>query len=140
MPTRTSATSTDTHVFADEFEVLATPVSKLVIDLKVRATGSCFRVSPERDPRQPRLWCVSVRQCGPGSGPVTDGPVWIDRPGLAWADLVALMQTLCTDLADWLAWPNRAELYRWLLTAAPVPSAAQQLATARSDAVTRGTH
>ena len=114
------------QALADAIEVLAAKADgKRTIDIKVRATEALFRIAPARDPHQPRLWCASVRQCSAGGLVDMSGPTWIDRPGRTWAELAAVVETIRSDVGSWLATPARRDLCRWLLNAAPLPTAAE---------------
>jgi hypothetical protein len=53
------------------------------------------------------------------------GPTWIDRPGRAWAELPAVIETIRTDAGVWLGAPVRRDLCTWLLTAVPAPTVAE---------------
>ena len=97
---------------------------KYTFDVKVLATGAKFRVSPTRDPQQPRFWCISVRQCSSVAMPDPASPIWIDRPGIPWAEMPDTIETIRADVASWLVVPDRAALCQWLMTAAPAPTAA----------------
>lgn len=109
---------------AAAIEVVGTSDGKYTFDVKVLATGAKFRVAPSRDPRQPRLWCISVRQCSAVAMPDPDSPMWIDRPGVPWADMPEAIDAVRADVASWLVSPTRSDLCRWLLNAAPTPTAA----------------
>lgn len=98
---------------------------KLTIALLVRETQAKFHIAPIRDPQQPRLWCVGVRQCSDAGMVDPAGPVWIDRPGQSWAELATLIETIRTDVGSWLSTPARRALATWLLSATPAPSVAE---------------
>jgi hypothetical protein len=127
--TRTSAKLTSEQftagALAAAIEVLPPKAEgKLTINLKVAATGTLFRISPARDPRAPRLWCVAVRQCSSGGILDPTGPAWIDRPGTSWAELADVIETIRADIGLWLGKPVRRDLCRWLLTEPPAATAA----------------
>jgi len=99
--------------------------NKNSITIQVRATGAFFRFQPIRDPQQPRIWCVSVRQCSSGGVLDENGLGWIDRPGTAQANLAEMIEVIRTDVGAWLAEPARHDLCRWVLTTEPLATAAQ---------------
>ena len=120
-PSRTHPKWTSTAL-TEAIEVLPPKTdAKLTINFKVHETGALYRISPARDPRAPRLWCVSVRQCSAGGAPAAAGQTWIDRPGQTWAELAAVIEAIRADLGTWLATPARRDLCRWLLTEPPLP-------------------
>lgn len=119
--------SIDASTLASGLEVLATSDGKYTFDVKVLATGAKFRVSPTRDPQQPRFWCISVRQCSSVAMPDPASPLWIDRPGIPWADMPDTIEAVRTDVASWLIVPERRALCHWLMTAAPAASAAMMV-------------
>lgn len=108
------------RTLADAIEVASKAEGRYIIDLTVRATGTHFRIAPARDPRQPRLWCIGVRQRTPGGVEDQTGMTWIERPGRTWAELIAVLEPLRSEVLDWLAKPDRAALCRWMLTAPPL--------------------
>jgi hypothetical protein len=110
----------------DAIEVLPVKAdSRLSVSIHHTATGAHFRVMPVRDPRQPRIWCISVRRCSASGILETSGVAWIDRPGCSRSALAETIQSIRDDIGGWLAAPARRDLCRWLLTAAPMPTAAQ---------------
>lgn len=124
-----SPAAIDRHDAADDvrdaIEVMATRAeSRTAITIRVRQTQAHFRITPERDPQQPRLWCVSVRQCASGGTLTTSGLVWIDRPGMSRTELAETIDTIRGDIGGWLTAPARRDLCRWLLTAEPLPTPA----------------
>ena len=122
---RVAARLLTADALAEALEILPTKAeSKFGISLKIRESGTQFRFAPTRDPNQPRLWCVSVRRCSPGGMLDTAGPVWIDRPGRSRTDVAEIIETIRTDIGNWLATPVRRDLCHWLLTATPAPTAA----------------
>lgn len=119
-----AGSSFSASTLASEIEVLATSDGKYTFDVKVLATGAKFRVSPTRDPQQPRFWCISVRQCSSVAMPDPASPIWMDRPGIPWAEMPDTIEAIRADVASWLTKPDRAALCQWLMTAAPAPTAA----------------
>lgn len=122
---RVTARHLTAEALSEALEVLPTRAeSKFGINLKVRDSGAQFRLTPTRDPHQPRFWCVSVRRCSPGGMLDTTGPIWIDRPGRSRTEVAEAIETIRIDIGSWLATPPRRDLCRWLLTATPAPTAA----------------
>ncbi len=109
---------------ASPIEVLpAKGAGRLAIDLKVTTTGTLFRISPARDPQEPRLWCIAVHKCVTGGMVDTSAPTWIDRPGHPRADLATMIAVIRDDVIGWLTVADRRPLYTWLLSAQPTPPA-----------------
>jgi hypothetical protein len=122
--------STDGHIVAanvrSAIEISSSRTdSKNSITVQVRATNAYFRIQPVRDPQQPRIWCVSVRQCSAGGVVDEKGLGWIDRPGTAQAKLAEEIDVIREDVGSWLAHSTRRDLCRWLLTTPPLPTAAE---------------
>lgn len=122
---RVAAQRITADALSEELELIPSrSESKFGINIKVRESGTLFRLAPIRDPHQPRLWCVSIRRHAPGGMLESSGPVWIDRPGRSRTDIAELIETIRTDIGAWLATSSRRELCHWLLTATPAPTAA----------------
>ena len=91
--------------------------------LKARATGRLYRVTPTRDPHQPRFWCVMVYRCSPGGlGDPSERP-WIGPGGMRREELPDAMEAIRADVGAWLAEAPCLELRRWLLAPAAEPPA-----------------
>jgi hypothetical protein len=87
--------------------------------IKDRANGRLYRVTPARDPRQPRLWCVLIYRCSPGGLADAAERPWLGEGGMAREDLVAALAAIRTDVDGWLGREECRELRRWLLAAGP---------------------
>ena len=84
--------------------------------LRARVTGRLYRVTPTRDPHQPRFWCVMVYRCTPGGlGDPSEQP-WIGPGGMRREELPDAMEAIRADVGAWLAAADRRDLRRWLLT------------------------
>jgi hypothetical protein len=122
---RVSAQQLTDSVLSEALEVLPSKAeSKFSISLKVRDSGALFRFLPARDPRQPRLWCITVRRCLVSGILDTSEPVWIDRPGRSQSDIAVAIEAIRVEIGAWLAAPTRRDLCHWLLTATPAPTVA----------------
>lgn len=89
--------------------------------VKVQSSGQVYRVSPARDPRQPRFWCLLVTRCSaagvadPGERP------WLGAGGMTREELPTTLATIRENVGGWLAQDACQELRSWLLSAVPVP-------------------
>jgi hypothetical protein len=87
--------------------------------IKTASNTFLHRVTPLRDPSQPRFWCVVVFRCTAGGLPDETEPAWICRRQLRREDLPDTMKAIRADPAAWLAEEGNAELREWILTSAP---------------------
>jgi hypothetical protein len=86
--------------------------------LFLKATGGLlFRVTPNRDPDQPRLWCLRVDRCISVGAVQPDGHGCLVGSGIAWSDLTAVFTTIRSELDEWLELPAQRNLRRWLIDA-----------------------
>lgn len=112
----------------DAIEVLPSKAeSRNSITIRVLDTNAHFRIAQVRDPQQPRLWCVAVRQCSAGGVLDASGFGWVDRPGTSRTELAATIDSIRDDISGWLCADGRNELRQWLLTVAPVPTPAEAI-------------
>lgn len=86
--------------------------------IKTASNSFLHRVTPLRDPSQPRFWCVVVFRCSSGGLPDKTEPAWICRRQLRREDLSDTMQAIRADPTAWLAEEGNAELREWILTPA----------------------
>lgn len=86
--------------------------------LRAAGNGLAYRVAPERDPSQPRFWCVVVYRCLPGGLPDANAGIWVGPGGLRREDLKETLGAIRADPAGWLAEPARDELRAWMLAPA----------------------
>lgn len=84
--------------------------------IKTAVNPFLYRVTPLRDPSQPRFWCVVVFRCAAGGLPDRTELPWISKRQLKREDLAAAMQAIRDDPAAWLADAGHAELREWILT------------------------
>lgn len=108
------------------------------ITIHVRASNAYFRVQPVRDPQQPRMWCVSVRQCSAGGVVDENGLGWIDRPGTVQAKLAEVIDVIREDVGSWMTHSTRRDLCRWLLTTPPLATPAQLAGLANTSVADAG--
>ena len=101
-----------------------------VYGFTIKTANNTFlhRVTPLRDPDQPRFWCVVVFRCTAGGLPDKNEPAWICRRQLRREDLAETMKAIRADPVAWLAEEGNTELREWILsptaTLSPLPSAA----------------
>ena len=86
--------------------------------LRARVTGRLYRVTPTRDPHQPRFWCVVVYRCSPGGLPDGSERPWVGPCGLRREDLKETLGTIRADPGAWLAEAPHAALRAWMLAPA----------------------
>jgi hypothetical protein len=84
--------------------------------IKTTANPFFHRVTPLRDPSQPRFWCVVVFRCAAGGLPDKTELPWISRRQLRREELADTMQAIRDDPVAWLAEAGNAELREWILT------------------------
>lgn len=94
------------------------PAGSYAFTLKVVDDGRTYRVTPHRDPDQPRFWCVVVFRCTPAGVPDGADPWWIAASGLSREELGGTLAAIRNDPAAWLAEPARAGLRVRLLAPA----------------------
>lgn len=87
--------------------------------IKATASGALFLILPQRDPAQPRFWCVVVVKCAPGGLVDASEAGWMGKQGLRREELAETMAAIRGDLDGWLAEPVQAHLRTWVLTAHP---------------------
>ena len=87
--------------------------------IKATASGALFLVLPQRDPTQPRFWCVVVVKCAPGGLVDASELGWMGKQGLRREDLAETMGAIRADVDTWLAEPAQEHLRTWVLTALP---------------------
>lgn len=100
--------------------------------LKATASGLMYRITPARDPRQPRFWSVMVYRCSSGVLADPAERPWFDCGGHRREELPALMQAIRDDPGGWLARTANGELRDWILA----PRAEPPLGRAAGGAVT----
>jgi hypothetical protein len=83
--------------------------------IKTAANPFLHRVTPLRDPSQPRFWCVVVFRCAAGGLPDKSELPWISKRQLRREELAEVMQAIRADPAAWLAEDGNAELREWIL-------------------------
>lgn len=87
--------------------------------IKATATGALFLILPQRDPMQPRFWCVVVVKCAPGGLVDASEPGWMGKRELRRDELAETMSVIRNNVDSWLAEPSQASLRTWILTAQP---------------------
>jgi hypothetical protein len=98
--------------------------------IKTRANPFLHRVTPLRDPSQPRFWCVVVFRCNAGGLPDKTELPWISKRQLRREDLAGAMQAIRADPAAWLAETGNAELRSWLLAPVSPPDPVESIGVA----------
>lgn len=87
--------------------------------IKATESGALFLVLPQRDPTQPRFWCVVVVKCAPGGLVDASEPGWMGKRGVRREELAETMAVIRADVDSWLAEPSQAHLRSWVLTSQP---------------------
>jgi len=87
--------------------------------IKATASGALFLVLPQRDPSQPRFWCVVVVKCAPGGLVDASELGWMGRQGLRREELAETMAAIRADVDRWLAEPSQVRLKTWVLSSLP---------------------
>lgn len=87
--------------------------------IKATASGALFLVLPQRDPAQPRFWCVVVVKCAPGGLVDASEAGWMGKQGLRREELAETLGAIRGDVDSWLAEPSQAHLRTWVLTSRP---------------------
>jgi len=103
--------------------------------IKTAANPFLHRVTPLRDPSQPRFWCVVVFRCTAGGLPDKDELPWISKRQLRREELAETMQAIRTDPVAWLDEAANAELRAWILT--PVSALTPETPTAAGSETSR---
>lgn len=89
--------------------------------VRVTATGRLYRITPARDPHEPRFWCVVVSRCTPSGLPDAGERPWLGGGGMRREDLSGVMTAIRDDVGGWLAAMPSPALAQWFL-APPDPS------------------
>ena len=82
--------------------------------LRGRLSGRLFRVSPVRDPGQPRLWCLLIERCVSATTPVTRADAVIGTTAATREEALAELQDLEKDPTKWLGQQRHRALRTWL--------------------------
>ena len=82
--------------------------------LRGRVSGRVFRVSPVRDPGQPRLWCLLVERCLSATTPITRGDAVIGTAASPREEALAELHELEKDPTTWLGQKHHRALRTWL--------------------------
>jgi hypothetical protein len=83
--------------------------------LKATATGMMYRITPARDPRQPRFWSVMIYRCSSGVLADPAERPWFDGGGHRREELHAVMREIRDDPEAWLVRAANDELRTWML-------------------------
>ena len=94
------------------------PPDAYAFTLRANANGRTYRVAPERDPDQPRFWCVVVYRCSPGGLPDGSERPWVGPCGLRREDLKETLGAIRSDPGSWLAEDSHGALRAWMLAPA----------------------
>ncbi|HEU5432487.1 MAG TPA: hypothetical protein VFU81_12535, partial [Thermomicrobiales bacterium] len=86
--------------------------------VRVQATGRLYRITPTRDPREPRFWCVVVYRCTASGLPDGAERPWIGGAGMRREDLRDAMAAIRGDVGGWLTAAASPEFRTWFLAPA----------------------
>ena len=92
--------------------------------VRVQANGLLHRITPMRDPQQPRFWCVAVFRCSSAGVPDATERMWIGRGGLHRDELKETLGTIRANPSAWLAEAVHHELRAWMLDPQATPPVA----------------
>jgi len=92
--------------------------------VRARATGQVYRISPARDPRQPRFWCLLVTRCSSAGVADPSERPWLGAGGMTRDELPEALAAIRADVGGWLAQDACGELRAWLLSGSAVPKSA----------------
>lgn len=87
----------------------------LGVSVTVEGTGRIYRIEPDRDPRQPRFWCLRVYRCTSAGVVAPNERSWWGSGGMTRADLPAAIGAVRGDPTAWLAGQEQQELRAWML-------------------------
>jgi hypothetical protein len=101
------------------FEIVAPqPPGAYGFSVRVAATGRLYRITPGRDPQEPRFWCVVVYRCTPSGLPDATERPWLGHAGLHRDELGAALTAIRDDVGGWLAAMPSPALAQWFLAPA----------------------
>lgn len=82
--------------------------------LRGRLSGRVFRVSPVRDPVQPRLWCLLVERCLAATTPVSRDDAVIGTAAATREEALSSLRDLEKNPTEWLGQQGHRALRTWL--------------------------
>jgi hypothetical protein len=99
----------------DGFEAVDTRVRDgHAVYLRGRRSGRVFRISPVRDPVQPRLWCLLVERCASAAVPITRGDAVIGTVAATKEEALTALRELEKNPTQWLGQRDHRALRAWL--------------------------
>lgn len=118
----------------DVFDVVEPrPPEGLALYLRPDQSRWLFRVTPARDPSQPRLWCLRIDRCA-RTGPLPHddlASLFVAARGMTRDQLMETLRDLRADPSAWLGQNSHRDLRRWLHKASAVPFEVPQPLPAR---------
>ena len=91
--------------------------------VRAQANGLLHRITPMRDPRQPRYWCVVVFRCSSAGVPDAAERPWIGPGGLRRDELKETLEAIRANPSAWLAEAAHHALRAWMLDPQATPPA-----------------
>jgi hypothetical protein len=79
-----------------------------------RLSGRIFRVSPARDPAQPRLWCLLVERCVAAGVNGHRTAAVIGTEAMTREQVLGTIEAVRANATEWLGQPEHRALYGWL--------------------------
>jgi hypothetical protein len=100
---------------AGAFEIVAARVPQgLGVLVRSHAAGTLFRITPVRDPDQPRFWCLRIDRCLRTGFVDPAAPSCLTEGGLTRDSLMEVLAAIRGDVNGWLSHAGRQALRRWL--------------------------
>jgi hypothetical protein len=115
LPRGAEAQSRLISVASEGFETLESRAQEgHAVYLRGSLSGRLFRVSPVRDPAQPRLWCLLIERCATtGVNGLREEAV-LGTEAMPREEVLGALNELRANPAKWLGQPRRKSLRVWL--------------------------
>ncbi len=82
--------------------------------LRAHTGGTLFRITPVRDPDQPRFWCLRIDRCLRTGMSDPTAPSCLTEGGLTRDSLLEVLAAIRSDVNGWLSQRRRQPLRQWL--------------------------
>ncbi len=100
---------------AGTFEIVTARVPQgLGVLVRSHADGTLFRITPVRDPDQPRFWCLRIDRCLRTGFVDPAAPSCLTEGGLTRDSLMGVLAAIRSDVNGWLSHVGRQALRQWL--------------------------